>query len=257
MSQASTSPPFIFGAVIFASIHNDKWKAVWCLPSTLFLGFYTPFNSSDQYRLIRNLRSWYQRWKEQIGASLKRTLCVSVCMVVCLRILALRWPGKWTRPGWDRLQMKEGWMDGWMSEQNIFKYLNKIFMDFWGICWAEVSCQNSGSYLPHSSLRAAAAGAGTSCSSLLPWWTDNQVQFCLRPNWVITQSVLICRKQYIKTIISNWLECQTIWVCIKKKTIYLQELFLYKATAAGLLVYWAFERWALWLWRPSHLHSPE
>lgn len=30
--------------------------------------------------------------------------------------------------GWNRLQMRDGWMD--VIEQNIYEYLNKIFMDF-------------------------------------------------------------------------------------------------------------------------------
>lgn len=81
-----------------------------------------------------------------------------------------------------------------MHGSMIHSYLNKLFVDFCCICWTEVSCKDSGHSLPHSPL-GAAAGYHTWRSSPLPHWTNYQVQFCLRPNRVITQSVLICGKQ--------------------------------------------------------------
>lgn len=42
-----------------------------------------------------------------------------------------------------------------------------------------------------------------------------------------------------------------------KEATYLRELFLYKATSAGWLVYSVVQIQAPSLWIPFHLHSPE
>lgn len=84
--------------------------------------------------------------------------------------------------------------DGWTDhvEHNSLQYLNKMFEDLWSICWTEVSCKNTGHDLPHPVLRAA-AGAHSQGAALLPRLTDNQVQFGLGSDGVITQSVPIWR----------------------------------------------------------------
>lgn len=76
------------------------------------------------------------------------------------------------------------------TKHAAFRYLNKLIVDFCCICGAEVSGEDSGDYVPHAPLcaaaAAAAAGSHAQCSSPLPHWTYYQIQFGLWPNGVIT-----------------------------------------------------------------------